>query len=56
MRTGFIIDKITESIEEVATGKSFENDIILASVDEIKKIDITFYRIPAKWTKPNQLI
>lgn len=37
-RVGFIIDKLTNSIEEVATGKSLESEIILVSVDEIRKI------------------
>ncbi|MBI1783162.1 MAG: hypothetical protein HYR66_17620 [Sphingobacteriales bacterium] len=37
-QAGFVIDKITESIEEVSTGKSFETEIILASVDEIRKV------------------
>ncbi len=35
---GFIIDKITESIEEVSTGKSFETEIILVAVDKIRKV------------------
>ncbi|SRR5260221_9919785 len=37
-RSGFYIDKITKSIEEVATGKSLESEIILVSVDEIRKV------------------
>lgn len=36
--TGFMIDKITESIEEVSTGNSFETEILLVSIDEIRKI------------------
>lgn len=35
---GFIVDKITESIEEVTTGKSFETEVVLVSVDEIRKV------------------
>jgi len=37
-QVGLIIDKITESIEEVSTGKSFETEILLVSVDEIRKV------------------
>jgi len=37
-KAGFIIDKITESIEEVTTGRSFETEIMLVSVDEVRKI------------------
>jgi hypothetical protein len=35
---GFIIDKVTKSIEEAATGKSFETDVVLVAVDEIMKV------------------
>ena len=35
---GFIIDKITNSIEEVSTGKSFETEIVLVSIEEIRKL------------------
>jgi hypothetical protein len=37
-KAGFIIDKITESIEEVTTGKSFETETLLVSIDEINKV------------------
>jgi len=36
--TKVIIDKITNSIEERATGKSFETNIVLVKTDEIKSV------------------
>lgn len=38
MARGFIIDKITNSIEEKSSGKSFDTDIIPVIADEIKGI------------------
>jgi hypothetical protein len=35
---GFIIDKITNSIEQISTGNSSETEIVLASVNEIRKV------------------
>jgi hypothetical protein len=35
---GFIVDKVTNSIEEAATGKSFETEIVLVAVDELMKV------------------
>jgi hypothetical protein len=35
---GFIVDKVTKSIEEAATGKSFETDVVLVAGDEIMKV------------------
>lgn len=35
----FIIDKITNSIEEVRTGKIFETDVLPASFQELKKLN-----------------
>ena len=37
-KLGFVIDKITNSIEEISTGKAFETSITLVSSQEIKKI------------------
>jgi hypothetical protein len=33
---GFIVDKLTNSIENVVTGDSFSTDIILASASDLK--------------------
>ena len=32
----FLIDKITNSIEESATGKNFETDMVVVTAEEIK--------------------
>jgi hypothetical protein len=34
----FPIDKLTNSIEDVATGKSFPTDVLLVTKDEIKAV------------------
>jgi hypothetical protein len=37
-KQGFVIDKITNGIEEIATGKSFETEVIPILADEIKTV------------------
>ena len=45
-KPGFSIDKITNSIEEIATGRTFETEMILVTTGEIKTVnkkDGTFF-------------
>lgn len=54
---GFIVDKVTKSIEEAATGKSFETDVVLIAVDEIMKVhkkDGWFFNWKKEFNEPGR--
>jgi hypothetical protein len=56
-RPGFFIDKITNSIEEITSGESFETDIIPVTLQEIKRVhkkDGWFFNWKNEFNKPRR--